>query len=55
MVADALEQGLISQEEVGTLNQALEIIEANIDNFDLSIFIDEVLNNGRNDIRIWMV
>ena len=27
MVADALEQGLITQEEAGTLNQALEIIE----------------------------
>ena len=48
MVADALAQGLITQEEAGSLNQALDIIEANIDNFDFDIqaMIAEALENG---------
>jgi len=55
MVADALEQGLITQEEAGTLNQALEIIEANIDNFDFDIqaMIAEALENG--DVNLQQV
>ena len=55
MVADALEQGLITQEEAGTLNQALEIIEANIENFDFDIqaMIAEALENG--DVNLQQV
>lgn len=55
MVSEALEQGLITQEEAGSLNQALEIIEANVDNFDFDIqaTITEALNNG--DVNIQQV